>query len=123
MKSQTLLIFITILSSMLLTSCDSDLCTNDVVEKLDSPDNSKSAVIFIRACGATTDESYQLSILEEGEDLTNQKGNIYISKGNFEVDWSNNNKIHVSFYSSEVFKQETQFQDVEIEYEYKKNIE
>lgn len=122
MKSRVLLIFIITISFMFITACDDDLCSNDVVKTVNSPDKSWSAVIFIRACGATTSDSYQLSILEEGEELSNSKGNIFISQGEFEVNWSNNNKLQVT-YSSEVYKQKTQFQDVEIEYIYDKYME
>ncbi|MBO2946248.1 hypothetical protein JJQ72_20035 [Paenibacillus sp. F411] len=120
MKMRWLLTFAINISFMLITACGNELCSNDIVEKIDSPDNSKSAVIFIRACGATTSDSYHLSILEEDQNLSNEKGNIYISQGKFEIDWSDDTNLHVSYYSSKIFKQETEFQDVKIEYEYKK---
>lgn len=122
MKSRVLLIFTITIFFMCITACDDDLCSNDVVKTVSSPDNSRDAVIFIRACGATTSDSYQLSILEEGEEFSNKKGNIFISQGQFEVNWSNNNKLQVT-YSSEVFKQKTQLHDVEVEYIYDKYME
>ena len=46
-----------------------------------SPDKKHKAVVFQRDCGATTDFSTQLSIIETDKELENNVGNIFIIDG------------------------------------------
>lgn len=50
---------------MSLSGC-SDLCSNTMISRADSPDGRYSAVIFQRDCGATTGFSTQISVVEKG---------------------------------------------------------
>lgn len=67
--------------------------------------------------GATTAESYQLSIVKEGQELGNGTGNIFITYGNFDVEWLDNNELKVTMSSGgDIFKQKTKYDDITISY-------
>lgn len=61
--------------SIALGAC-SDMCSNEVVTRLASPDGEREAVMFQRDCGATAGFSTQVSILETGE-LLSGRGNTF----------------------------------------------
>ena len=46
-----------------------DLCGNEVISEVLSPDGTRKAVVFSRDCGATTDVSTQVAVLKLGESL------------------------------------------------------
>jgi len=65
-----------------LAGCDpsfDSLCGNTVLKSLDSPDGKLKAVVFQRDCGATTGFSTQLSVLNAGDPLPNDGGNVFIA--------------------------------------------
>jgi len=51
------------------TGC-SDMCGDDVVSRMTSPDGQRDAVMFQRDCGATTGFSTQISIIDAGDKLS-----------------------------------------------------
>ena len=51
-------------------------CHNDVVKRIDAPGGERSAVLFQRSCGATTDLSTQVSVVSVGEDAV-EAGNAF----------------------------------------------
>ena len=55
-------------------------CENAVRSRVPSPDRAHDAVIFTRACGATTAESVQISVLATRGEPTG-KGNLLIADG------------------------------------------
>jgi hypothetical protein len=57
------------------------LCGNEILAEVPSPDGRFRLVSFQRDCGATTDFSTQISLLETGEELPNSSGNVFISDG------------------------------------------
>ena len=59
---------------LLFNSGCSSISYNEVVKTVESPDQKYIAYIFIRDLGATTRESYQLSILKKGQRLGNGSG-------------------------------------------------
>ena len=59
----------------------SGMCANTVITSSTSPNEKLKVVLFERSCGATTGFSSQISLLESGEDLSNEPGNIYIAEG------------------------------------------
>lgn len=50
-----------------LNGC-ADGCANTVVSRADAPGGARSAVLFQRACGATTGFSTQISVLNRGDE-------------------------------------------------------
>lgn len=59
----------------------SDICGNEVYTEVLSPNKEYKAVVFQRDCGATTGFSAQISIIDSGDELENESGNIYIIDG------------------------------------------
>lgn len=69
-----------IVTVALATACGSSLCQNSIVQELPSPDNRHVVVVFIRDCGATTDFSTQVSVLDYGQTIDNSAtGNVFIA--------------------------------------------
>lgn len=55
-------------ASVLLIGGCSDACSNSEIARATAPDGLHSAVMFQRACGATTSPSTQVSVVEQGQD-------------------------------------------------------
>lgn len=116
-------VYVTILSLLIIMNvslgCSNEICSNILVTSIDSPDNKYVAYIFKRDCGSTTKVSFQLSILKKGQELSNSKGNIYISYGEFNVEWNSTNELLVEsvYDDSEVFKQKSRYKGIEITYD------
>jgi hypothetical protein len=74
-------------------------CKNTVQQRLVSPDGEHEAVVFERDCGATTDYSTQLSVLERGEGLPNRPGNAYIygHRVPLRIRWETPNVLRVAY--------------------------
>ena len=70
-------IIATCAATLLVSSCD-DPCGNRPVDEVVSPDGERSAVLFVRDCGATTGYSLQMSLVPTGADLPNDGGNVLI---------------------------------------------
>lgn len=103
----------------ILVGCQqqSSLCENKIINSITSPQNNYTAYKFIRDCGATTKASYQLSILNSGQEFGNQIGNVFVSYGPFDVQWVNPKEIVIKYdNSSEVFKKENKYKDITIQY-------
>ena len=62
--------------AFLLHSLAKDMCGNEILSELPSPDRNLKAITFQRDCGATTGFSTQLSVLKSSETLPNEPGNI-----------------------------------------------
>ena len=60
----------------------SDLCGNEELETIYSPDGARKVVVFERACGATTGFSTQVSLLRAGQSLLNEPGNLFVADTN-----------------------------------------
>lgn len=54
-----------------------DMCGNEVLKSVASPDGTVKAIVFQRDCGATTGFSTQVSVIANGETLPNDGGNIF----------------------------------------------
>ncbi|MBS4178867.1 DUF5412 family protein [Lederbergia citrea] len=93
------------------------MCANEIVKKVDSPNGKKTAYIFKRDCGATTAESFQLSILNNGGDLKNKSGNTFVSSEEFSVEWLNDSKLQIKYdQTSETFKMDSRVKRINVEY-------
>lgn len=111
------LIIIFILIS-LLSGCSE--CNNEIIKKENSPDGNFVAVIFIRDCGATTDFSYQVSILNKDSQMNNLKGNVFITE-NVEitsVKWNSIEELTITYKSNkeEIFKMENSIYGIKVNY-------
>ena len=91
-----------------------------------SPDSRKRAVVFERDCGATTDFSTQVSILNGNELLSREAGNIFIADSNHgtvqkmlvTVRWDSTSRLVVSYPTrARVFLQRDRGGDVAVSYE------
>ena len=59
-----------------------DMCGNDILRSVPSPDGKLTVVVFQRDCGATTGFSTQGSVLRSGEKLPNESGMLFIMDDN-----------------------------------------
>src|SRR5438105_4350663 len=66
---------------LLLCGCTPNLCANTQITEYVSPDRNLKAVVFRRACGATTKETVQVSILPAKKLLPNKGGNVFVADG------------------------------------------
>ena len=108
-----------------------DMCGNEIVEEIKSPDKRLKAIIFIRDCGATTGYSTQLSIIEDEDKLENGAGNTLILSDKFgdglsfdnggakvKAVWTSENSMTIYFDNKiEFTKQEEEIEGIKITYE------
>jgi hypothetical protein len=97
-----------------------DLCENNLIEEKYSPDNKHKILIFKRNCGATTKESLQVELVSANTNITNDSvGNILVMDSGDKIfaNWTTNDSLAI-FYriDQEVYKKETEIQDIEISY-------
>lgn len=91
---------------------------NVVLNKAVSPNGNNVAIIFIRDVGATTRASYQLCILKNDEEFTNDSKGIYVSYEEFEVVWLDDENIKIYNISSQnIFKQKRNYRGINLLYD------
>lgn len=76
----------------------SGLCGNVILSQTDSPNQNLKAVVFRRDCGATTDYSIHVSILNSWEKLSNDDAGNVFSQDTSEpatVIWDSDNELTV----------------------------
>jgi hypothetical protein len=56
-----------------------DMCGNQLLSEVLSPDQVYRVVVFQRDCGATTGFSTQVSVLKAKETLPNESGNLFVA--------------------------------------------
>ncbi|MFA6163448.1 MAG: hypothetical protein WC685_08470 [Methylobacter sp.] len=98
----------------------SGMCANTVITSSTSPNEKLKLVLFERSCGATTGYSSQISLLESGDDLSNEPGNIYIAAGypdNYTLTWDSNFSVKVGGSNGNSNKKVTQLNGVQFTYE------
>lgn len=83
----------------------SGMCGSYPYKRIHSPNGEYEAVIYQFDCGATTGFSTQISILEAGDKIPNESGNIFSSDGHPEqvapdVTWVNENNLNIHKISS-----------------------
>lgn len=102
-----------------------DPCANKVVTEVPAKGGAKTAIVVARDCGATTDFSTQVSILDAG-DAVPKTGNVFIADSdhgaltNFKVDvqWSSPDHLVVTYPArAGVFVQEMHVKGVTISYQ------
>ena len=92
-------------------------CENELLESKPNGDG-LVAVVFERGCGATTANSYHISILLDGEKLGNHEtGDVYITEDPIHaIKWENPRVLEIETTSSTSFLQEQRVLNVEIRY-------
>ena len=113
-KSKAFLLLFVI--TLMLSGCKEE-SNNSIIKSIESPDEKYVACLFTRDLGATTKISYQLSILKNGEKLSNNKGNIFISYDAFDMEWNKADELTVKRNEGiDIFKQETEYSGIKINY-------
>ncbi|MBY0551117.1 MAG: hypothetical protein K2W95_27810 [Candidatus Obscuribacterales bacterium] len=91
-----------LLAYFCIDSLLSDMCGNKVVSEVVSPDGQLKAVIFTRDCGATTDYSTHVSILNASDQLRNDGGNAFaMDEGELDLRWTGNRTLVLGHKSGE----------------------
>jgi hypothetical protein len=85
-------------------------CGNEVVYEVHSPNRKHKAIVFVRDCGATTDFSTHVSVVGEGQSLSNSAGNALIMDGDhgkvktgscgqlpMHVAWNSDNSVAIRY--------------------------
>ncbi len=103
-----------------------DPCGNRILSETPTQGSSKRAVVFERDCGATTDFSTQVSILNASEPAPREAGNVFIADSDHgavtnvrvSVRWDSPDHLVVVFPArARVFQQQVQVRGVNISYE------
>lgn len=133
-RNLTLLLMLVSLALLFITASCTNIagdCENELLNEVRSPNGKLKAVIFQRDCGATTRVSTQVSILPNGERLSNEGGNIFVADTDHgkapsgagggpsvEVRWVSENELLIRYDSrARVFHSEQSLNNVEIRYE------
>lgn len=75
----------------------SDMCDNKIVKQVRSPTGDLQAIVFTRDCGATTRESFQVSILNKGDTVSDaDTGNVFVSYGCPSIRWKDERTLLIT---------------------------
>jgi hypothetical protein len=112
---RTILLVLTVAS---LTACN--LCSDEVVSTVSSPDGHNRAVWLVRDCGATTDWATHVTV-ERKSVVGWSHETIFVTKGDRKVDihWVNEGILEIDCPSctpSNVFKKEAEWKGVHVNY-------
>ena len=79
------------------------------------------AYVFIRDGGATTRESYQLTILKNNKKLYNSGGNVFVSDFLFSIEWVSDKELYVyNTTPAGIFRQMRTLYGISIKYKHMK---
>ena len=123
--SGLLIIFSVLLIGLVGLYCfiSNDMVNNNEIKRNNST-GKYTAVLFERDAGATTDFSYQISIINRNNSVGKNAGNIFIceyenwEQSNIDIIWKSNTLIQISYkYSGiEIYKKVNELYDIKIEY-------
>ena len=108
---------LSLLIIFLIAGCG-DMCGSELIQESESPNGKLKAVSFLYNCGATTDFSTQVSILDLDEAI-DSSGNVFTSKGknNIRITWISNNELIIENTKSlNTYKKEKEFDSVSVTY-------
>lgn len=114
----------------LLSGMADGLCGNSLLAETPSPKGNLRAVVFERNCGATTGFSTQVSVVELGNNLPNEGGNLFVvttghgkapsgpgGGPDVRVTWLSPTVLRIEYHPlAEVVRAETSFGSVRVEY-------
>lgn len=88
---------VAVLATLALSGCG-ELCKNELVQTLRSPDGRFDAVVFTRSCAASTGYKTQLSILPAETVLPDAEGNALVVHGDprIVVRWETRRRLRVT---------------------------
>jgi hypothetical protein len=100
------------------------------VQQVAAPGGTRTAVLVVRDCGATTDYASLVAIIRPGAKVPRNRGIVFsadsghgatIAQPNnalyVDVSWSDATHLHIAYDSRvRVFKHDTQFEDIQIDY-------
>lgn len=118
----TIVIFLIIGGYYVLLHIFDDMCENQIYNTISSPDSKHKAVLFQRDCGATTDFSTQVSILQIDSSLNNESGNVLVVKGhpsnnNINIRWISENALEITnVKNASVYKKEASIDNIKVVY-------
>jgi len=104
---------------VLLYSFSLNMCENTIVKSKISPDEKWNVVIFERSCGATTGYSTQISLIKANNELGNEGGNLYVSKGypnGYNINWLSNKSVSITGVTGENFKKVALLNEISFHY-------
>lgn len=90
-------IVVAFLAALALSGCG-ELCKNELVQTLRSPDGRFDAVVFTRSCAASTGYTTQLSVLPAETVLPDAEGNALVVRGDprIVVRWETRRRLGVT---------------------------
>ena len=101
------------------TACS--MCGNEPINKEISPDGEHVAITFVRNCGATTQFTTHVSILDMPGNLPNEAGNLYRAEGKqpVSVRWESNEQLIIDIAEAYVVPpmQLSEYQGIRVNYE------
>ena len=106
-----------ILVSLMVVLVSCAVCENQVLDRTESA-TGETAILFVRSCGATTANSYHVSVLAAGRRLRNRSGNVFVgdSSTNPEIEWIESERLRITYYGDRVFLKKESIGRVVIEY-------
>lgn len=97
-------------SILLIAACDDHSgCVNEELDRLASPDGIRDAVVFVRACGATTGPGLNVSVIQRGDSLPDEPGNVLVirdpaamaaKRGDIATRWVAPRQLHLTYEAS-----------------------
>ena len=109
---------VALLASLALAACG-ELCKNELVQTLRSPDGRFDAVVFTRSCAATSGYKTQLSIVRADAGLPESEGNALGARGDprIVVRWETRRRLRVTGLGDAATKLKvTRIGEVEVRY-------
>ena len=93
-------------------------CANTEESRTTSPDGSRDAVAFIRDCGATTDYSSQVALVQHGQPLADRSGNVFVygHRTDLRLQWIAADTLRIRYATANPVRQESLVNGVTIVY-------
>ncbi len=111
-------ILLALLAALALGACG-ELCRNEIVQTLRSPDGRYDAVVFTRSCAMTSGYTTHLSVLAADAVLPDVEGNALVARGGprIVVRWETRRRLRVTGLGDVGTKLKlTRIGDVEVRY-------
>jgi len=98
LSAPVLRILVAWFAALALAGCGQELCKNEVVQTLKSPDGRFDAIVFTRSCALRSGYNTQLSILPAETVLPEGEGNALVVRGDprIVVRWEGRRRLRVT---------------------------